>query len=199
MPIQQKNESQHDILPVQQNQLDDHDLRKGEVQQINKQAAGDWKHFIKSVDENKQKLMKSGLQGAVNKLLAAQKIKEKDIDRYENEAEIEFAKQLKDVQILKSDINRRLKSNYQKIILIVTDLHDYKEWPNLPSKDMKDYLKNKRCVKTNCEVSYNKKLFPIADAVIFHERNLPSVALLEAMTKDGHPINDGFFLHLKHP
>ena len=199
MPIQQKNESQHDILPVQRNRLDDQDLRKGKVQQINKQAAGDWKQFIKSVDENKQKLIKSGLQGAVNKLLDAQKTKENDIGRYDNEAEIEFAKQLKDVQILKSDINRRLKSNYQKIILIITDLHEYKEWPNLPSKDTKDYLKNKRCIKTNCEVSYDKKLFPIADAVIFHERNLPSVALLEAMNKRRPPYQRWIFFTSETP
>lgn len=70
----------------------------------------------------------------------------------------------------------------KKLILIYTALHRSEEWYNLPQSKLKGYLKRTKCTTSNCRVTYDKDLFSKADAVIFHERNMLSIGLLNRLS-----------------
>lgn len=70
-----------------------------------------------------------------------------------------------------------------KIILIYTGLHKSETFYNLPRNETKNYLKRNKCPKTKCHITYDRDLFPIADAVIFHERNMPSIDRLNILNR----------------
>jgi len=70
-----------------------------------------------------------------------------------------------------------------KIILIYTGLHKKTYWYNLPKNSTKAYLKRTKCPQTKCHITYDKELFPLADAVVFHERNMPSIDMLRSITR----------------
>eukprot|EP00111_Clytia_hemisphaerica_P004180 TCONS_00011973-protein len=70
-----------------------------------------------------------------------------------------------------------------KIILIYTGLHKKVYWYNLPKNETKSYLRRTKCPQTKCHITYDKQLLPLADAVIFHERNMPSLDMLRTLSR----------------
>ena len=70
-----------------------------------------------------------------------------------------------------------------KIILIYTGLHKKVYWNNLAKNETKGFLRKTNCPQNKCHITYDKQLIPLADAVIFHERNMPSLDMLRSLSK----------------
>lgn len=116
--------------------------------------------------------------------------KESD-DEEEDENEIKATQ----VKVEKPDLSKtkreeklsRIKAlkikKQMKIILIYTGLHKSDTFYNVPRNATKGYLKRTKCPNAKCHITYDHDLFPISDAVIFHERNMPSVSILEILNR----------------
>lgn len=84
----------------------------------------------------------------------------------------------------KLEIVRKRKERLKmKIILIYTGLHKKVYWTNLPKNGTKGFLSRTGCPETKCHITYDKNLMPIADAVIFHERDMPSLGLVRSLSR----------------
>ena len=117
---------------------------------------------------------------AANKGQAVSKEKKKSMNVIEEEKvdyhRIKLNKKLDKVRKKKL----RLK---MKIILIYTGLHKKVYWTNLAKNETKSYLRRTKCPQTKCHITYDKQLISLADAVIFHERNMPSLDMLRSLSK----------------
>ena len=122
-------------------------------------------------------------------------ILQENADEEEEEGERNFNKTLKNINVEKFDAAQKKRQDKvsrikalkekkkMKIILLYTGLHKSSEYYNLPRNNTKGFLKRMKCPITKCHISYDRELFPIADAVVFHERNMPSMSILATLNR----------------
>ena len=89
-----------------------------------------------------------------------------------------------------------------KLILFYTPFFDRVPWPGLQASDNLNYLTNLQCAVRSCRISYNKSNLAFSDLVIFHGRDMPSVAQNFALraSEKGHPKQKwAFYIHESPP
>ena len=85
-----------------------------------------------------------------------------------------------------NETNKNSKGN-KKLVLIYTQLHGHDEWYNLRKDNLSTVMDTFKCKRKSCEVTYNKARLKYADAVIFHDRDIPSPSELYEVSKNIRP------------
>ena len=78
----------------------------------------------------------------------------------------------KTTQDITNDVQN--KENYKKLILLYTPLFGDPDWKSFVNKNIPNFSEYCGCNDKNCQITTDKDLFNISDAVIFHARDFSS-------------------------